>query len=703
VKTYKPIFFTLLALGMASGGFAQSWDNSGNGLLKGTYYFRHVLWFVGDQYGDLGDALTLYNTISFDGNGNYTITGATIYDAYENESEQFSVTGTYTIAASGYGFIQSPASQFIGEIIGATLSTPDEIYGLVANGVFMGSATENANGYNDMFIAAPAGSASAGTFSGSYAIAGMDAPGLGSQYGIVYTLDYLIQGTADGNGNFNVSKAAGYIGAGLGEATSQNGIGDAKYTFSNGAANINFNNNIDNVGGTALVAGSHYMYISPDGNFVFGGEPYGWDFFVGVKTGGSFNYTGLYYQAGMDLDDSYLDEDETGLQDSYFSAFKAESVAHQRVNSFANTDSSGDIIPFDYTFIDDVTISGNSGSDGYQNYLYSANGQYRIGVGIFPGLGFSAAIAAPTFKGSGLALDPTGIVNTGSNTLFTSRIAPGELITLYGQSGSTLASGAAESTNLTLPTTLDNTQITVNGVKAPVLAVNECGPYPCVTFVVPYETVSPGIADIQLLNGSNSSNIISAFVGYTAPGLFTLPQLGQGSFNMYYSATIHANGTIVSPSNPAEIGETIAVFLTGIGNVTPSVLDGAPGPTNPTAGPVNTLDVYISSTSASGAQGLQATTAYVGLAPAEVAGLAQINFTVPSGATAGDNVVEVVGPDSDTYMALISVSSSTVAAARPAAVTTSRPMHRPVRANHTPAKLRQLHHLEFNTAKAQRG
>ena len=227
-------------------------------------------------------------------------------------------------------------------------------------------------------------------------------------------------------------------------------------------------------------------------------------------------------------------------------------------------------------------------------------------------------------------------------------------MTVYGQTGSTLGSGSAESA--TFPTTLDNDQVTVNGVNAPILAVNECGGYPCVTFMVPYETTSPGIADIQLFNQGNASNTISAFVGYTAPGLFTLPQLGAGSANMYYAAAEHADGSIISPSNQAQVSETVAVYLTGLGIMSPAVADGAPGPSNPTASPVNAITVYVG--------GVQATTTYIGLTPT-VVGLSQIDFTIPSGVTSGDNVLEIVGPDSDTYMALISVGTASNAAARP--------------------------------------
>src|ERR1700722_14217279 len=63
----------------ASAQTTPTWDNSGNGKLNGTYYFRHVLWALANT-GDLADAQSLYGTISFDGNGNYSITNGTIVD-----------------------------------------------------------------------------------------------------------------------------------------------------------------------------------------------------------------------------------------------------------------------------------------------------------------------------------------------------------------------------------------------------------------------------------------------------------------------------------------------------------------------------------------------------------------------------------------------------------------------------------------------
>src|SRR5580704_9670241 len=96
---------------------AQTWDSSGNGMLNGTYYFREVFYIVGDQSGDFQEAAALYNTVTFDGNGHYTM-NAVLADS-NSGLQSGTITGTYAISASGYGFLSNP------------LSTGDLIYGLV--------------------------------------------------------------------------------------------------------------------------------------------------------------------------------------------------------------------------------------------------------------------------------------------------------------------------------------------------------------------------------------------------------------------------------------------------------------------------------------------------------------------------------------------------------------------------------------------
>ena len=174
--------------------------------------------------------------------------------------------GTYSIAASGQGFLSSP------------LFKGDSIYGLVnAQGIFVGSSTENQNGYNDMFIAAPLAATppTVSTFKGPYSMAYIDL----SSGNPLYTLGAMVQMNPDGNGNTGTVSIAGYVGQ-TGSAKTTQSLSSAKVIFSNGAGVVTFPNS-----NTALLTGQYYLYFSPDGNFVFGGSPGGFDMFVGVRTG----------------------------------------------------------------------------------------------------------------------------------------------------------------------------------------------------------------------------------------------------------------------------------------------------------------------------------------------------------------------------------------------------------------------------------
>src|SRR5947209_9582412 len=115
-----PIVALFLAAGVCWQAAGQTWDTSGNSLLQGTYYFRDVIWLVGDNAGDLGRAIAVYGTISFDGSGKYTLSNAQVIDSDVGSPQNFSTTGTYSISASGYGFLSHP------------LSTGDSIFGLVS-------------------------------------------------------------------------------------------------------------------------------------------------------------------------------------------------------------------------------------------------------------------------------------------------------------------------------------------------------------------------------------------------------------------------------------------------------------------------------------------------------------------------------------------------------------------------------------------
>src|SRR5579883_3002740 len=121
VRIFKPVLLLLALAGMAG---AQAWDTSGNGLLKGSYYFRHTLWYTNSD-GSLGEALVAYGSINFDGNGNYTTAASALDAANGTVSSNYNVSGTYHVAASGYGFLDGT----LNSLFGGSVSGGDVVYG----------------------------------------------------------------------------------------------------------------------------------------------------------------------------------------------------------------------------------------------------------------------------------------------------------------------------------------------------------------------------------------------------------------------------------------------------------------------------------------------------------------------------------------------------------------------------------------------
>lgn len=628
----RRLAIALLLTAAVASAQAPSFDSSGNKLLNGSDYFRHVLYVSsGDAAGDVGNAYVLYGNITFDGNGNYTVT-CQEFDTSNLVQQNYSTTGTYTISASGYGYLANP------------ISTGDFIYGLVANGIFVGSSTENKNDYSDLFIAAPAASSATATsvFQGNYA-AGYFSPYPGTN-GVLYTVDASFQLNPNGSGNLGTVNMSGYAGEGGSSVLTQS-ASNVKYVISNGAANMMFPSS-----STAdFLAGDEYAYISPDGNFIFGGSPTGFDIFAGVKTGSSNNvFGGLYYTAGVEENASTLSADSYADLNTYYGAFSAGNgavIGHERFTSALSKTT----VNFTYT---DTYSAGSGGtytdSATSMQYTIGDGGLIRIGSGIGPILGLSVALQAPGLSGSGVFLNPVGIVNAASYAPFTAGVAPGEFITLFGTN---LAPSDQTAAAFPFPTTLNGVQVLINGVAAPIYYVTPTQ----ISAIVPYEIVPSAttlsVAQIQVKNAGVTSNGVTLFVWETAPGVFTQPQDGLG-----IAAALHGAGsTLITADSPAQIGETVEVYLAGLGDVSPPVGDGAAAPSSPLSEASNTIAVDVA--------GVAASVTYAGLAPG-FAGLYQINFVVPSGLTAGNNSLDIAGLNSSyTAEAVLPIAGTSATAA----------------------------------------
>ena len=631
MKTRFTLLLLLIGASVWHCSAQPALDSSGNALLNGTYYIRQVFYVVTDQTGALAENINIQGNITFDGAGDYTFSGTLQNNTANPSMSPLISSGNYAISGSGEGYIGSINTSF----------SIDRIIGMVSHGIFIGSTTVTGNGYNDLFIAAPVGTeATNATLKGAYTVAYFDptAPG-----------DALFTMTADGQGSIGAVTVNSYIGASTTASTQS--LSGVSYAFSNGAAEIKF-------GGTrsssSLVAGTELLYISPDGNFIFGGSASGYDMFVGVRaaTSAPSNYDGLYYQAGLELDESAAGSGSSPL-DSYYGSFQALSgkiVGHQEFSTGSRLHyrTLPSLLIYggssDFTYYDTYSLNSDGSSEDTafgQRYASSADGTIRIGYGIGPYLSLNVAIQAPALSGSGVYLNPAGVVNAASSAPFTAQISPGEFLTLYG---SGLANTTASS-SLPFHTTFNGVQVFINQVAAPIYYVSPTQ----ISVIVPYSTPEDSVAQIYVVNNGTSSNLITTFTGSTSGGVFTEPVGGVGN-----AAALHPDNSVISESSPAQIGETVSVYLTGMGAVTPRVSDGAAAPINQltytTANPL----VYLLDEAG---HYLQAPVVFSGLAPG-FAGLYQINFTVPSGLVSGAASLEIIGPDSDTFQASLPVTAN---------------------------------------------
>jgi uncharacterized protein (TIGR03437 family) len=240
------------------------------------------------------------------------------------------------------------------------------------------------------------------------------------------------------------------------------------------------------------------------------------------------------------------------------------------------------------------------------------NGSGTAGQSTLNG-GLSATMPAPKVYDG-------GVVNAAS-VAAGAPVAPGELISIFGQqlSGGELAAGSGM-----LATTLSGVQVLIGsqtGVQggefqaSPLLFTSGGQVNAEVSFNANVNTNQ----QVLLQWGTAYAPPVYVDVGAASPGVFQAGQQG---------IITDASGSPIGPSNPAHAGDVVVIYCTGLGAVTPSIGDGQPTP--PAYYTVqNPVTVMMG--------GQNASVLFAGLTPG-FNGLYQINVTVPTGITAGDNV-----------------------------------------------------------------
>lgn len=186
-----------------------------------------------------------------------------------------------------------------------------------------------------------------------------------------------------------------------------------------------------------------------------------------------------------------------------------------------------------------------------------------------------------------------------------SSVAPGEIVRILGRGiGPQTQAGYKLTAAGTFPTVLGGVQVTFNGVPAPMVTA-QVGQIVC---VAPFELQGLSSAVVQVQYNGQTSNAYTVGV---------IPQ------NPDALAVVNSDWSANSPSNPAKPGSQVVIFLTGLGQTIPASKDGAINQLPPA--PLQTVPTI-------GFQFASAKVSFIGAAAFEVAGVSQLNLTLPKSA-----------------------------------------------------------------------
>lgn len=253
-------------------------------------------------------------------------------------------------------------------------------------------------------------------------------------------------------------------------------------------------------------------------------------------------------------------------------------------------------------------------------------------------VGLNAAASQTTFSqlypdgtaGQFLALDPSGLLHVAGRNGFvsaiapaaaptmkifnftnafggsaTARIAPGEVISIYGPGIGPSTAASAAPVGGFYPKTLAGAQVTINGINMPLLYVSANQ----INAVVPMALATGAGATVRVIAGNNVSPGYPVWLAPSAP--------------QAYPAVLNQDGTINSKSNPAKGGSTVTFYATGW----PSNFSGlADGQVATTAFDSCTGSCQVSATGNIFTP--NATVTYGGVAPGIVAGVTQFNVHI---------------------------------------------------------------------------
>ena len=277
-----------------------------------------------------------------------------------------------------------------------------------------------------------------------------------------------------------------------------------------------------------------------------------------------------------------------------------------------------------YSLVSSCIATANVTDSNGANYLLtfsvaSADGANLDMLVASPAATFTAT-AHNTFTNPGVAI---GLASGTSVS-----VPPGSLFTIYGFG---LSAGKGTAEKFPLPPTLASAMVTVNGEIAPIYSLDNTalGKEGIINAQMPLDIPPGSVATVVVKNGNALSNAAAINIPATPePGVFLYGNNHAAARNVDDNFSLNSSGT------PAAVGSTVAVYLTGAGNVTGQNLLTTGGAT-----PYPPLLPVASNFSATIA-GIDAHVQSIDLVPFNVGGFYQANITIPK-VGAGDRFMVI--------------------------------------------------------------
>lgn len=220
----------------------------------------------------------------------------------------------------------------------------------------------------------------------------------------------------------------------------------------------------------------------------------------------------------------------------------------------------------------------------------------------------------------------SAVVNAASGT--SGQIAPGQLISIYGNAGAALGpnNGVALQVNQD-----GRVADSIGGVGVEFLPTRVFAPLTYVSpgqinAIVPYEVAGLSQAHIKVHFSGRSSEPFSVSISAAVPGIFTVNGSGTG-----LGAILNHDGNVNSAERREPRGGVVTLYLTGAGQTTPPGVSGRitmPAESEPlTPTPLASPTVHIN--------GQPARVLFYGEAPGLVSGVVQINAEIPLASSSG--------------------------------------------------------------------